>query len=619
VPGKNRIILKLNKGIASMVNKLTTIPTICALLICTAVSLYAETAVERHGQLKTSGPYILNKNNEIVQLRGMSFYWSKWEGPQFYTADIVNQLVDSWKCTVVRVAYAEGSEGWSSCQTVIDAAINKGIYVIIDWHSHNAHEQESSAIAFFREQARKYKDTPNVIFEPFNEPKWAGGAEADVGDLDNAKKTWTAIKPYLKNVTKAIRAEGAQNLVILGTPYYSQFVNVAGSEPVLDDGNKPFTNLAYSFHFYAASHGSYSYYMKQSGGTSMVPGYLDGGLGKKVPIFVTEWGTTHSDGGKGSNNYVDAENTNWWFQNYVDKNHLSHCNWSVNNSNDASSAFAGGSGPSNPSASGKVAKKYITVSTVDHWKLPSEEGKHGDSGDSTFAMPGTHPAIGYNLYWGANFSDDRVPFLLRDDTSGARTSKNTAIYVPGNIGSDEWVEYNIKSSKASSYILFRYLAIKGTGAINILLDQSSIGTISFTATPGDSTWGFKVVPAAVTSGDHKLKFELASVSGEGYYFSWFELTDNPDIPMIAIPFSDKIKKSISIISMSNKRIALCLPEFYPFQSYTLVGIDGRTVISAHLLKSTKKITINTLSSGTYFIKFLGKEFSMTQKVVLSCK
>ncbi|HEX2956228.1 MAG TPA: cellulase family glycosylhydrolase, partial [Chitinispirillaceae bacterium] len=508
----------------------------------------SETAVERHGQLKTSGPYILNKNNEIVQLRGMSFYWSKWEGPQFYTADIVNQLADSWKCTVVRVAYANGSEGWSSCQTVIDAAIKKGIYVIIDWHSHNAHEQETSAISFFKEQAKKYKDIPNVIFEPFNEPIAAGGASQTVGDLDNARITWAAIKPYLKNVTKAIRAEGAENLVILGTPFYSQFVKVAANDRVVDDGNKEFANVAYSFHFYAASHGSSSYYMKQSGEISMVPNYLDGGLGK-VPIFITEWGTSHSDGGKGENSYVDAENTKWWFTNYVDKNHLSHCNWSVNNSGDASSAFSAGGGPSNPSASGNVAKKYITVTTVDHWKLPSVEGKTGPSKDSVFAMPATQPAVSYNRYWGANFDTVTIPYLLRDDITNARNSKNKGILVSAGITSEEWIEYNIKSSTSTKNIIFRYLAFNGSGSFIITLDGEKIATATFTKTATDSTWSSILVPAAVTQGGHKLRFSFTGATGFGYYLQWFELTNSESISHILT----KHNSTIECISISKSR------------------------------------------------------------------
>lgn len=589
------------------------ISALCALFF-TVVPSDSETAVERHGQLKTNGRYIVNKNNEIVQLRGMSFYWSKWEGPQFYTADILNQLVDSWKCTVVRVAYANGNEGWSACQTVIDAAIKKGIYVIIDWHSHNAHEQETSAISFFTEQAKKYKDIPNIIFEPYNEPTWAGDAQPEVGDLKNAQKTWDAIKPYLKKVTRAIRAEGAENLVILGTPYYSQFVNVAANDQVMDDGNKLFTNVAYSFHFYAASHGSDSYYMKIKGEESMVPSYLAGGL--KVPIFVTEWGTSHSDGGKGSNNYVDGDNTVWWFTNYIDKNHLSHCNWSVNNSSDASSAFASGGGPSNPSASGNVAKKYITVTTVDHWKLPSAEGKTGPGGDTVFSMPATRPAVSYNRYWGANFDTVSIPYLLRDDITNARNSKNKGISVSASVTSEEWVEYNIKCSIATKNIFFRYVAVNGSGSIDIALDSKKIGSATFEKTKADSSWNFKIVPAAVSNGDHKLRFSYTGATGTGYYLQWFELTNADSVNNVTMKRTS-VTQDISISQSSRNGLVFSLSESHPYQSYKLLTISGRILSSAPLDHGIETVYLNKVPAGTYFISFLGKEISSLRKVVVN--
>jgi endoglucanase len=95
----------------------------------------------------------------------MSFYWSRtdWPGYSYYNTSTVDFLVDSLKCTVVRVAYAPGS-GWDGVKTVIDRAISKGIYVIIDWPPHNAHNEEQQAISFFKEQAQKYKKILQIDF-----------------------------------------------------------------------------------------------------------------------------------------------------------------------------------------------------------------------------------------------------------------------------------------------------------------------------------------------------------------------------------------------------------------------------------------------------------------------
>ncbi|MBN1601035.1 MAG: cellulase family glycosylhydrolase [Chitinispirillaceae bacterium] len=596
-----------------MKKNLLAISMICAALLCSGVSLSAETPVERHGKLKTKGGYLLNEHDSIVQLRGMSFYWSTngWIGANWYNTGTLDALVDYWKCSVVRIAY-DGKDNWNKCQELIDHSIKRGIYVIIDWHSHTAHESGEAprAVSFFTDRAKQYKNTPNVIFEPYNEPKWAGGAQAEVGTLENALKTWSAIKGYLKDVTKAIRAQGAENLVILGTPFYAQYVNVAANDQVMDDGNKPFTNVAYSFHFYAASHGPEAYFVKNENDGGMEPSYLGPAIGK-VPIFITEWGTTHYDGGQ----RVDCANTGWWFTNWVDKNHISHVNWSAC-SGETSSAFAGSA--TSPSESGTCAKKYIAVSTKDYWARPDLIGKKNEATkDSVFDMPGTRPTVGYNMYSGANFIPGNVPFKLRDDKTNVRTSANTALNVPSNIGSDEWVEYNIKSSKATTHIIFRYLAVKSSGTINILLDGKSLETVSFATTKADSSWEFKVVPAAASSGSHKLRFEFSGSTGDGYYVSWFEMTDNP-VATIPVSYIENVKVSTNIaISQSKSGITLQLPQRHPFHSYTLFGVNGRAVASAQLSKSTNTVSINALSSGTWFVQFIGKDISTTQKVVFN--
>ena len=568
------------------------------LLMCCIFSIHAQTPVQRHGKLSTSGPYLLNEHGQIVQLRGMSFFWSRsdWGGTQFYTRDWVKFLKDEWKCTVVRAAYDRDSgrdNGWNEVKTVIDAAIAEGIYVIIDWHSHTAHNQQSAAVSFFSEQAKLYKNTPNVIFELYNEPVIAGSAKKDDGSIDNAKETWKAIKPYLKAVTKAIRNEGAENLVILGTPYFAQHTGVAANDQVVDDDGKPFKNVAYAFHFYAASHGPNAYYVKQGDGTGgYEPTYFTPALGK-VPVFVTEWGTSHSDGGQRDHKYVDKENTDWWFNTHINgPYHLSHCNWSVSDFQ-TSSAFSGGS--RNPSASGELAKKWISSPANDTWDRPEVAGKDGTAKDTVISMPGTHSAVWYNKFWGAGVDTLTVPWGSKRDKGDIRDTKNKAVSI-SNMGETNWINYNIKSSAATKFIQMRVLAQNATGEIEIFTGSTSAGKVVIKK---DSSWVTIVTAVNIPSGQQTLKFNFVKTTGN-YWIEWFELT-NDDSSIVNIPSPQQNTDKVEF-SLFRKGFAAQLSLFHEYSSYILLSADGRIIRSGSINKSTSKLNFENLANGIFLLK-----------------
>src|SRR5690606_8953179 len=110
-------------------------------------------------------------------LRGMSFFWSQWKG-EYYNPSVVKWLVNDWKCTVVRAAMAVDHGGYLDNKyeerekviRVVKAAIDQGIYVIIDYHSHTAHTDPETAVEFFGEMAERFGKYPNVLYEIYNEP-----------------------------------------------------------------------------------------------------------------------------------------------------------------------------------------------------------------------------------------------------------------------------------------------------------------------------------------------------------------------------------------------------------------------------------------------------------------
>jgi endoglucanase len=265
--------------------------------------------VARYGQLRVQGTKIVDKNGNPVSLHGMSFFWSQWMG-RFYNYNCVKWLRDDFKCTVVRAALGVESGGYlqnpdlemSKIKAVIDACINLGIYVIVDWHDDNAENYQQQSINFFKQIATLYGNQPNIIYEIYNEPK---------------QISWTnVIKPYATSVIDGIRSIDPDNIIVVGTPTWSQDVDTASRNPLQYD------NIAYTLHFYAATH-------KQALRNKATTAINNG-----IALFVTEWGTCESTG-DGFLDYPEVEN---WIT-FMNVNKLSWCNWSVADKVETSAAL----------------------------------------------------------------------------------------------------------------------------------------------------------------------------------------------------------------------------------------------------------------------------------------
>jgi endoglucanase len=275
------------------------------------------TTITKKGQLSINGTFVVDERGIPVVLKGMSFFWSQWEG-EYYNYDCVKWLRDDWKCDVVRAAMGvEADSGYlefpgvelEKIKRVIDAGIKLGIYVIVDWHSHFAERQTDEAVKFFSLIAEEYGEYPNIIYEIYNEP---------------LRVSWdSVIKPYAETVIRAIRDIDPDNIIIVGTPFWSQDVDIASGNPLKAD------NIAYAVHFYAATH-------KQSLRDKCRTA-LDNGL----CIWVSEFGTCSSDG-DGEINY---EEMNAWLK-FMDENKISWCNWSIADKEETASALKPGADPS---------------------------------------------------------------------------------------------------------------------------------------------------------------------------------------------------------------------------------------------------------------------------------
>ncbi|HYO95684.1 MAG TPA: glycoside hydrolase family 5 protein [Polyangiaceae bacterium] len=234
------------------------------------------TPVQTHGRLRVVSSELLNAAGDPVQLKGVSSMWLNWE-PSGYAESptALRWMRNNWKLSVIRAAMGiepdnafmtNPAKARAQVERIVDNAIEAGVYVIIDWHDHNAHKHTALAKEFFASISAKYAGVPNVIYETFNEPE---------------QIIWeTELKPYHEAMVATIRANDPEAIIVLGTPTWSQDVDLAAYSPVAGE------NLMYTLHFYACTHGAR---FRSKG---------DSAISQGLALFVTEWGASHSDGGR---------------------------------------------------------------------------------------------------------------------------------------------------------------------------------------------------------------------------------------------------------------------------------------------------------------------------------
>ena len=294
------------------------------------------TVVDVHGLLQVNGNSIVDKNGDPVSFAGNSFFWSNdnWGGERYYKSEVVSWLKKDWNTTIVRAAMGVEDPGGyldnrtankNRVKTIVDAAIDEGLYVIIDWHSHHAEDNTNEAVLFFQEMAELYGEHDNVIYELYNEP------------LDIS---WTnIIKPYAVSVIAAIHAIDPDNLIVVGTPEWSQRVDLAAADPITG-----FSNIAYTLHFYTIYH---QQWLRDRANAALEDG---------IALFVTEWGSI-------GYSLVDPEANKW--MTWCFDNKISHCNWAVNDKEEEWSILvpgastSGGWGNDDLTDTGKLAKNII--------------------------------------------------------------------------------------------------------------------------------------------------------------------------------------------------------------------------------------------------------------------
>jgi len=288
-------------------------------VICANNWLSAQTPVALNGALSVKDGKVVNQHGVPPELRGLSFSWSIWQGRKYYNTDVVDWIHKDFKVSLIRAAMAvqpehgyleEPDSQKQLIVNVVNEAIKKGIYVLIDWHDHNGYLHIPQSKAFFGEMARKYKSVPNVIYEVWNEPE---------------RVSWDTVKNYAVQVIAEIRKYDPDNLIVVGSPHWDQDVDVAAANPITG-----FKNIAYSFHFYA-SEPSHQDQLRAKGDKAIQLG---------LPLLVTEWGVGEASG----NGVFDFSENETWIK-WLGTHKLSWVNWNITDKNETTALLKPGASP----------------------------------------------------------------------------------------------------------------------------------------------------------------------------------------------------------------------------------------------------------------------------------
>jgi endoglucanase len=445
-----------------------------------AFALFATTAARADvAPLSVNGNQI-RAGGQPASFAGNSLFWSNtgWGGERYYNANVVRWLKTDWKSNIVRAAMGVDDSGGylhdrngnlGRVRAVVDAAIANDMYVIIDWHSHHAESYRSDAIAFFQDMARTYGTRNHVIYEIYNEPlqiSWSG-----------------TIKPYAQAVISAIRAIDPDNLIVVGTPTWSQDVDVAAADPIAG------TNIAYTLHFYAGTHGQFLRDKAQVA------------LNRGVALFVTEWGSVNADGNGGVNT---TETNNW--MNFLKARGISHANWATNDKAEGASALvpgastSGGWPASQLTASGTLARQIISG-----WSSTTPPPPPGGTVIATIQAEAFSQMSG-------------IQTQATTDTGGGLNV--------GWIDVNDWMSYQnspVSIPATGTYrIEYRIASLNGGGGLRFEEAGASpvYGQLAVPSTGGWQNWATISHTVNLSAGTHR--FGINAISG-GWNLNWFRV------------------------------------------------------------------------------------------------
>ncbi|WP_425444697.1 cellulase family glycosylhydrolase [Streptomyces phaeoluteigriseus] len=294
-----------------------------------------------NGRLKVCGVKLCNQYGKPVQLRGMSSHGLQWYS-QCLTDGSLDALATDWNSDVLRISLYVQEGGYETdprrytdrVHQLIEMATARGMYALVDWHQltpGDPHHNLARAKTFFTEIAQRHRGKTNLLYDIANEPNGV---------------SWARIKSYAEQLIPVIRAQDPATPILVGTHGWGSLGISDGRDETDVIGNPvQATNIMYTFHFYAASHGQE--YLNALDRAS-----------DRIPVFVTEFGTQEASG-DGPNNFTRT-------QQYLDlmaAKKISWVNWNFSDDERSGAVFkagvCGNNGPWTGTASLKPAGVWI--------------------------------------------------------------------------------------------------------------------------------------------------------------------------------------------------------------------------------------------------------------------
>ena len=262
-----------------------------------------------NGQLHLQGNNLVNQYGEKIQLRGLvgtavskySIHYTPNNRFSYYLNDESIKVLKSWGTNVIRLGMeVEDVNNTTITQdylNTIDLLLKNNMYVIVIlWNNGKINDNIEIAKQYFDLLSKKYNNIPNIIYEIANEPT-----------ID-----YNSIIQYSDKIISVIRKNDTKNIIIVPYTNYDSYLNLIN----IKDLKYPY-NVMVSYHIYVGD-----------SLTSENINCLEQAIKNKIPVFVTEWGTTLSNGNDGF--YEDYANA---FVQLMNNYNLSWCNFQISDLN----------------------------------------------------------------------------------------------------------------------------------------------------------------------------------------------------------------------------------------------------------------------------------------------